>query len=94
MYVKEGKVVWKRTLQSIDAATVESSISGGGDLESIVADYDGEQRLKYLSISYVIILILVLILNRSYRVYKISAGLIEKNKNKSVTLQKENKSEN
>jgi hypothetical protein len=42
----------------------------------------------------VIILILVLILNRSYRVYKISAGLIEKNKNKSVTLQKENKSEN
>ena len=94
VYVKEGKVVWKRTLQSIDAATVESSISGGGDLESIVADYDGEQRLKYLSISYVIILILVLILNRSYRVYKISAGLIEKNKNKSVTLQKENKSEN
>jgi hypothetical protein len=94
VYVKEGKVVWKRTLQSIDAATVESSISGGGYLESIVADYDGKKRLKYLSISYVIILILVLILNRSYRVYKISAGLIEKNKNKSVTLQKENKSEN
>lgn len=93
VYVKDGRIVWKRTLQSINAARVEESINENLEMESIVADYDGENRLRVLSFSYVLILIMVLIINRSYRVYKISALLIEKNKNKNVTLQNENKSE-
>ena len=75
------------TLQSIDAAKVEEALIGEKGFEWIASDYDGEKRLKVLSASYLVLLVLILVLTRSYRVYKFSSRLIEKNKNKNVTLQ-------
>lgn len=79
VYVKDGKVVWKRTLQSVSADRVESAINGTGDFEWIAADYDGRNRLKLLALSYVMSLVVILIVNRSYRVYKFSKRMIKKN---------------
>jgi hypothetical protein len=87
VYAKDGVIVWKRTLQSIDAAKVEEALIGEEGFEWIASDYDGEKRLKVLSASYLVLLVLILVLTRSYRVYKFSSRLIEKNKNKNVTLQ-------
>ena len=79
VFLKDGKIVWKRTLQSISAARVEAAINGSGDFSWIAEDYNGESRLKVLSGAYVLFMIIVLIFNRSYRVYKFSSRLIKKN---------------
>lgn len=79
VFTRDGKVVWKRTLQSISATRVDEAMNGKGDFEWIVADYDGENRLKLMSIAYMSLMIIILIANRSYRVYKFSARLIKKN---------------
>ena len=80
VFVRDGKIVWKRTLQSLSAARVEEAMTGKGDLEWIAADYDGSNRLKVYSFIYVFTMILILILNRSYSVYKFSAEMIKKNR--------------
>lgn len=80
VYLRDGVVVWKRTLQSISAARVDEASNGAGDLVWIAADYDGEARLRNMSIGYVSLMILILILNRSYRVYKFSARILKKNR--------------
>lgn len=80
VYVKDGKIVWKRTLQSISAARVNEAINGKGDFTWIAADYDGANRLQMMSLAYLSTMVLILILNRSYRVYKFSARLIKKNR--------------
>lgn len=80
VYLRDGKVVWKRTLQSISAARVDAAMNGEGDFMWIADDFDGEERLKWLVTAYVTAMLLILILNRSYRVYKFSARLMKKNR--------------
>lgn len=87
VYTRDGKVVWKRTLQSLSAARVEEAIAGKGNMEWIAADYDGANRIKAYSFMYLLTMILILILNRSYAIYKFSTRMIKKNRNKNVTLQ-------
>ena len=79
VFTRNGKIVWKRTLQSLSAARVEEALTGNGDLEWIAVDYDGSNRLKVFSFVYVLAMILILILNRSYAVYKFSTRMIKKN---------------
>lgn len=79
VFTRNGEIVWKRTLQSLSAARVEDALNGMGDLEWVAADYDGDHRLKIYTSIYVLTMILILILNRSYRVYKFSTRLIKKN---------------
>lgn len=79
VYMKDGKIVWKRTLQSISAARVDKAISGEGGFSWIAEDYDGGTRLNFMTLSYLAVMIMILIANRSYRVYKFSARLIKKN---------------
>ena len=79
VFTRNGEIVWKRTLQSLSAARVEEALTGNGDLEWIAADYDGSNRLKVFSFVYVLTMILILILNRSYAVYKFSTRMIKKN---------------
>jgi hypothetical protein len=79
VFTRNGKIVWKRTLQSLSAARVEEALIGNGDLEWIAVDYDGSNRLKVFSFVYVLAMILILILNRSYDVYKFSTRMIKKN---------------
>lgn len=79
VFMRDGKVVWKRTLQSISATRVEEAINGGGDLEWVASDYNGYSRLKICSYMYILAMFIILFLNRSNRVYKFSTRLIKKN---------------
>lgn len=80
VYLKDGKIVWKRTLQSINVTRIEDAVKDNKDLIWIASDYDGDARLQMFSVVYLSIMVLILILNRSYRVYKFSARLIKKNR--------------
>ena len=79
VYMNDGKIVWKRTLQSISAARVDKAINGEGGFSWVAEDYDGGTRLNFMTLSYLAVMIMILIANRSYRVYKFSARLIKKN---------------
>ena len=79
VYMNDGKIVWKRTLQSISAARVDKAINGEGCFSWVAEDYDGGTRLNFMTLSYLAVMIMILIANRSYRVYKFSARLIKKN---------------
>ncbi len=79
VYMNDGKIVWKRTLQSISASRVDKAINGEGGFSWVAEDYDGGTRLNFMTLSYLAVMIMILIANRSYRVYKFSARLIKKN---------------
>ena len=78
VYVKDGVVMWKRVLQSINAARVEQAVNEGRDFMWIAEDYNGEDKLNKMSLAYVSLMVLILVLNRSYRVFKFGQRLIEK----------------
>ena len=78
VYVKDGEVMWKRVLQSINAGRVEQAVNEGRDFMWIAEDYNGEDKLNKMSLVYVSLMILILVLNRSYRVFKFGQHLIEK----------------
>lgn len=79
VYLKDGKIVWKRTLQSISSVKVEEALAGAGGLEWIAEDFDGATRMKTMSGAYVLFMIIILFFNRSYHVIKFSSRLIKKN---------------
>lgn len=79
VYLRDGKIIWKRTLQSISALRVNEAINGQGNLEWIAQDYSGPGRLNAMTLSYILFMITVLIFNRSVRIYKFSSRLIKKN---------------
>ncbi len=93
VYVSDGVVKWKRVLQSINAGRVEKAITQGNDFMWIVDDYDAKQRLNMISLAYVASMILILVLNRSYRVYKFGEKLIEKRRLTAKKVKKEVKNE-
>ena len=88
VYLKGGKVVWKRALGAISPDLMQSN---DATMMSIGADFDEQKALNYSLGLYVLALIVILLINRTHKVVKFSTERIKKNHKKDVTLQEENK---
>ena len=88
VYLKGGKVVWKRALGSLSPELMQASHA---TMTSIVADFDDKKVLNYSVAFYVLALIVILMINRTHILVKFSTERIKKNHKKDVTLQEENK---
>lgn len=86
VYLKDGKIMWKRTLQSVSAERLEAD---QGDFASVSSDFSDSRKLSLLVTSYLFVMVVLLILNRSYNVFNFSRHRIKKNQNKDVPLQSE-----
>jgi hypothetical protein len=86
VYVKEGKIMWKRTLDSLSA---ERLLRTDADMMSINEDISPEKALKWIAGSYVLAMIFVLFINRVHKVVKFSIKRIKKNRKKAVPLHSE-----
>ena len=62
VYLRDGHVVWKRTLQSISM----EFITNERDMEGIGSDFNQDRWLKGLSLGYALLMALVLIVNRTH----------------------------
>lgn len=62
VYLRDGHVVWKRTLQSISM----EFITNERDMEGIGSDFNQGRWLKGLSLGYALLMALVLIVNRTH----------------------------
>ena len=62
VYLRDGRVVWKRTLQSISM----EFITNERDMEGIGSDFNQDRWLKGLSLGYALLMALVLIVNRTH----------------------------
>ena len=62
VYLRDGHVVWKRTLQSISM----EYITNERDMEGIGSDFNQGRWLKGLSLGYAVLMVLVLIVNRTH----------------------------
>lgn len=62
VFLRDGRVVWKRTLQSISM----DYITRERDMEGIGSDFNRSRWLKVLSIGYFVLLLSLLILNRTH----------------------------
>lgn len=87
VYLKGGKVVWKRALGAISPDLMQSN---DATMMSIGADFDEQKALNYSLGLYVLALIVILLINRTHKVVKFSTERIKKNHKKDVTLQEEN----
>ncbi len=86
VYVKEGKIMWKRTLDSLSA---ERLLRADADMMSINEDISPEKALKWIAGCYVLAMIFVLFINRVHNVVKFSIKRIKKNRKKAVPLHSE-----
>lgn len=84
VYVRDGRVRWKRTLASLVNDRLQEPLS---DMDSINADYNPQQMLHWLAALYVTIMILLLFVNRVYGVVKFCIASVKKYRKKDVTLQ-------
>ena len=91
IYLKDGKVVWKRALGAISPELMQNSEA---TMMSIVADFDEHKALNYSVGAYLLALIVILLINRTHKVVKFSTERIKKNHKKDVTLQEENEGTN
>ena len=91
VYLKDGKVVWKRALGAISPELMQNSEA---TMMSIVADFDEHKALNYSVGAYLLALIVILLINRTHKVVKFSTERIKKNHKKDVTLQEENEGTN
>ncbi|MGN1246815.1 MAG: BT_3928 family protein, partial [Muribaculaceae bacterium] len=62
VYLRDGHVVWKRTLQSISM----EYITNERDMDGIGSDFNQSRWLKALSLIYALLMVLVLIVNRTH----------------------------
>lgn len=62
VYLRDGRVVWKRTLQSISM----DYITRERDLEGIGSDFDRSRWLKALTLGYLMLMAVLLVLNRTH----------------------------
>jgi uncharacterized membrane protein YphA (DoxX/SURF4 family) len=82
VFVRDGRVVWKRTLRSISS----SRLSSIEDLDSLSSDFNPAKSLSWLVSAYFIAMILVLIINHSHKLVKFTLRRSRKSRNKDVTL--------
>ena len=78
VYVSNGKILWKRAMQSI---TDEIESSQSFDIAQMGNINKGDTTLYTLVLIYVGLLLLVLIINRTHKVIKFSLGMRDNPKN-------------
>lgn len=88
IYLKDGVIQWKRTLQSISVKQFEKDAI---DMNTIVKKSDDKKTLYSYTGLYLFLMILLLIINRTHKVFKIKEYLIKENQNKSVPLHSDKK---
>ncbi|MBD5256944.1 MAG: DoxX family membrane protein [Bacteroides sp.] len=65
VYLKDGRIVWKRTLPSIDSDKFEQAEDTPGLMDSLA--FDGPRYAKYLTFALFVILMMIFMLDRSGR---------------------------
>ena len=88
VYLKDGIIQWKRTLQSISVKQFEKDAI---DMNLIVKKSDNKKTLYSYTGLYLFFMIFLLIINRTHKVFKIKEYLIKENQNKSVPLHSDKK---
>ncbi|MEF9923810.1 MAG: DoxX family protein [Muribaculaceae bacterium] len=84
VYVKDGIIEWKQSLQSISS---ERLLSEANTFSQIIEKADNGKVLTYINIAYIISLTILLLINRTHKVIKFKAPTGKKNQNKDVNLQ-------
>ena len=79
VYLKDGIVEWKRTLQSISMDLITSN----SEIEDVASDFNSSKWLSWLTSTYAIAMILLLIVNRTHLLLKIRIKSNNKKKNKA-----------
>ena len=85
VFLRNGKVEWKRTMQSIPVDNIDNVDS----LDQLVGDTTPRHVLYTMSAIYLAAMLLVLIINRTHIVVKFSLRRVRKNRKKQVNLQQE-----
>lgn len=65
VYVRDGKILWKRTLPSIDSDLFEQAAVKPGLMDALA--FDGPRYAQYLTFTLVAVLLLIFMLDRSGR---------------------------
>lgn len=68
VYVKDGVIEWKQTLQSISS---ERMLREADNFSQIIIGLDNGKMLMMINIGYVALMILLIIINRSHKVIKL-----------------------
>lgn len=79
VYLKDGKIEWKRTLQSMSMDV----ISADEDMDSLASDFDARKWLGGLTCTYIAAMLLLLIINRTHLLWKIRQKRRVKKENKA-----------
>lgn len=84
VFIKDGKIRWKRTLQSIskDMVVIDDS-----DLSASTYAVDNGRVLYYLVFGYIGSMIILFFINRTHKVFKIKRYFRNKNQNNKLPLQ-------
>ena len=89
VYLRDGRVAWKRTLQSVSM----DYITRERDLEGIGSDFDSSRWLKVLTVGYLVLMAVLLVLNRTHLLVLFSWKRIFKSKKPSEEVQKREEDE-
>lgn len=68
VYLRDGVIMWKRTLQSISI----DKVSTAGDMDDLTSDFEPKRWLYFFTTVYGAFLLLVLIINRTHIIVKFS----------------------
>lgn len=71
VYLKDGVVKWKRTLQSISMDSI-ANIDG---LEQLSSDFNPQQWIKAATLTYIIFMFCLLLINRTHVVFRLRRRL-------------------
>lgn len=85
VFLRNGKIEWKRTMQSIPVDNIDNVDS----LDQLVGDTTPRHVLYTMTAIYLAAMLLVLIINRTHIVVKFSLRRVRKNRKKQVNLQQE-----
>ena len=91
VYLRDGVIIWKRALQSLSVQQFEQDAI---EMNLIVKDRDSAKVLFSYAGIFVLLMILLLAVNRSHKVFKFKEYLDKENQNKTVPLQSDKKETN
>lgn len=83
VYLSDGVIKWKRTMSSIP---MEQFTNEALDMEYVDKPSNATFNLMFLIITYITLMIILFILDRTHRIIKFKSSLNKKNENKDVTL--------
>ena len=92
VYVKDGVIGWKRTMQSL---SMEQFRQDNPDFMKLISDVDNSKLFMSLNIAYLISMIMLLIVNRTHKVVKLRPFGRKKNQDKpEIETESQNKDVN